>query len=149
MGHQAGGGVKILRVALFLPGIAALVWGVMLFADFAFPLRPDSFFTLGWLLGGPLVHDGLIAPVVGIVGLLLTRLAPPAWKTPVVIGTVLSAVLAILSIPLLWRTYGAPPPPGPHKDAGTGLLVSLAVVWAAVLLAGGTRFVVKKRKNRA
>jgi hypothetical protein len=136
-------------VALFLPGIAALVWGVMLFVDFAFPLRPDTFFTLGWLLGGPLVHDGLIAPVVGIVGLLLTRLAPPTWKAPVVIGTVLSAILAILAIPLLWRTYGAPPPPGPHMDASTGLLLSLATVWLAVLLAGVTRSVVKKRKNRA
>jgi hypothetical protein len=67
----------------------------------------------------------------------------------VVIGTVLSAILAILAIPLLWRTYGAPPPPGPHMDASTGLLLSLATVWLAVLLAGVTRSVVKKRKNRA
>ncbi|MDT7728632.1 MAG: hypothetical protein QOI21_5208 [Actinomycetota bacterium] len=141
--------MRTLRVAVFLPGIAALVWGVMLFSDFAFPLRPDTFFTLGWLLGGPLVHDVLIAPVVGIVGLVLTSLSPPGWKAPVMIGTVLSAILTILAIPLLWRTYGAPPPPGPHKDASTGLLVSLGAVWLAVLLAGVTGSAVKKRKNRA
>ena len=64
---------------------------------------------------------------------LLTRLAEPhrgdfiavavaqnyPWKT------VLSAILAI---PLLWRTFGAPPPPGQYKDAGANLVVSLAIV---------------------
>jgi hypothetical protein len=131
--------VKTLRMLLFLPGAAALVWGVMLFADFAFPLRPDSFFTLGWLLGGPLLHDGVIAPTVGLLGLAVSRFVPRAWKTPVVVGSVLSGVLAVLAVPLLWRAYGAPRPPGPHKDVGRGLLVSLAVVWAGVLLRRITR----------
>lgn len=131
--------MKTMRVLLFLLGAAALGWGAMLFVDFAFPLRRDSFFTLGWLLGGPLVHDGLIAPAVGVIGLILRRVVPPAWKTPVVLGAVLSAVLAIVAVPLLWRAYGAPQPPGPHKDAGTGLVASLAVVWAAVVIAGVTR----------
>jgi hypothetical protein len=140
--------VKTLRVLLFLPGAAALVWGVMLFADFAFPLRPDSFFTVGWLLGGPLLHDVVIAPTVGLFGLAASRAVPRAWKTPVVVGSVLSGVLAILAVPLLWRTYGAPTPPGPHKDAGTGLLISLAVVWAAVLLSGITRQFSTAKKNR-
>jgi hypothetical protein len=133
---------------LFVSGFAALGWGVMQFADFAFPLRPDSFFTVGWLLGGPLLHDGVIAPAVGLLGLAVSRLVPRAWKTPVVVGSVLSGVLAILAFPLLWRTYGAPPPPGPHKDAGTGLLVSVAVVWATVLLSGITRQFSPGKRNR-
>jgi hypothetical protein len=66
----------------------------------------------------------------------------------VVVGSVLSGVLAILAVPLLWRTYGAPTPPGPHKDARTGLLISLAVVWAAVLLSGITRQFSTAKKNR-
>jgi hypothetical protein len=111
-------------------------------------LRPDSFFTVGWLLGGPLLHDGVIAPAVGLLGLAVSRLVPRAWKTPVVVGSVLSGVLAILAFPLLWRTYGAPPPPGPHKDAGTGLLVSVAVVWATVLLSGITRQFSPGKRNR-
>jgi hypothetical protein len=124
---------------LFVSGFAALGWGVM---------RPDSFFTVGWLLGGPLLHDGVIAPAVGLLGLAVSRLVPRAWKTPVVVGSVLSGVLAILAFPLLWRTYGAPPPPGPHKDAGTGLLVSVAVVWATVLLSGITRQFSPGKRNR-
>ncbi|MEC3975195.1 hypothetical protein [Amycolatopsis sp. H20-H5] len=141
--------MKTLRVLFFLPGIAALVWGVLLFADYALPLRPDSVFTLGWLVGFPVLHDAVVAPVVGVAGLLLSRVVPVAWKTPVVVGTVLTAILAILSVPLLWRTYGTPPSPGLHDGSpGTGLLVSLAVVWAVVILTGALRALLPHLRRR-
>ncbi|RSN07297.1 hypothetical protein DMC63_35365 [Streptomyces sp. WAC 05977] len=128
--------MKTLRLLLFLPGLAALAWGAVLFSEYAFPLRPDVFKTLGWLAGGPLIHDLLIAPLVGAVGFALGRFLPERWKTPVRTGAVLSGVLTLLAIPLLWRPFGGARNPGLHDaDTVTGLLVSLAVVWFGVLVA--------------
>ncbi|MFI0801389.1 hypothetical protein [Amycolatopsis lurida] len=125
-----------MRLLLFLPGLAALAWGAVLFSEYAFPLRPDVLGTLGWLVGGPLAHDLLIAPLVGAVGFALSRFLPERWKTPVTTGAVLTGVLTLLAFPLLWRPFGAARNPGLHDaDTVTGLLVSLAVVWLGVLVA--------------
>ncbi|WP_037317582.1 hypothetical protein [Amycolatopsis orientalis] len=132
--------MKTLRLLLFLPGLGALAWGAVLFAEYAFPLRADVFGTLGWLAGGPLVHDLLIAPLVGVVGLALSGVLPDRWKTPVKTGAVLTGVLTLLAVPLLWRPFGGATNPGLHdSDTGTGLLVTLGVVWLGVLVAGLAR----------
>ncbi|WP_410664684.1 hypothetical protein [Amycolatopsis sp. lyj-84] len=128
--------MKTLRLLLFLPGLGALAWGAVLFAEYAFPLRPDVFGTLGWLAGGPLVHDLLVAPLVGAAGLALSRFLPERWKTPVKTGAVLTGVLTLLAVPLLWRPFGGARNPGLHDaDTLTGLLLTLAVVWLGVLVA--------------
>ncbi|AUI61768.1 hypothetical protein [Amycolatopsis sp. BJA-103] len=128
--------MKTLRLLLFLPGLGALAWGAVLFAEYAFPLRPDVFGTLGWLAGGPLVHDLLVAPLVGAAGLVLSRFLPERWKTPVKTGAVLTGVLTLLAVPLLWRPFGGARNPGLHDaDTLTGLLLTLAVVWLGVLVA--------------
>ncbi len=127
--------MKTSRLLLFLPGLAALGWGAVLFAEYAFPPRPDVFETLGWLAGGPVAHDLLIAPLVGAVGLTLDRLLPRRWQTPVKTGAVLTGVLTLLAFPLLWRPFGGARNPGLHDaDTLTGLLPTLAVVWLGVLV---------------
>ncbi|OXM51915.1 hypothetical protein [Amycolatopsis alba] len=127
--------MKTLRLLLFLPGLGALAWGAVLFAEYAFPLRPDVFGTLGWLAGGPLAHDLLLAPLVGAAGFALSRFLPERWQTPVKTGAVLTGVLTLLAFPLLWRPFGGAENPGLHDaDTVTGLLVTLAVVWLGVLV---------------
>ena len=127
--------MKTVRLLLALPGLAALAWGVLLFAEYAFPLRPEVFGTAFWIIGAPVVNDALIAPVTAITGLVLSRIVPPAWKTPVIAGTVATAVLAILAFPLLWRTYGTPPEPGLHDgNPALGLALTVAAVWLVVAL---------------
>ncbi|KZB87410.1 hypothetical protein [Amycolatopsis regifaucium] len=128
--------MKTLRLLLFLPGLGALAWGAVLFAEYAFPLRPDVFGTFAWLVGGPLSHDLLVAPLVGAVGLALSEFLPERWRTPVKTGAALTGVLALLAVPLLWRPFGGASNPGLHDaDTGTGLLVTLGVVWLGVLVA--------------
>jgi hypothetical protein len=127
--------VKTARVLLALPGLAALAWGVVLFAEYALPLRPDVFGTVGWLVGGPILNDALIAPLTAAVGITLARVLPAPWKTPVVTGTVLTGVLAILAFPLLWRPYGTAPMPGLHDgNPALGLTLTLAAVWLLAIL---------------
>ncbi|UOZ07929.1 hypothetical protein [Amycolatopsis sp. WQ 127309] len=127
--------MKTARVLLALPGLAALVWGVVLFADYALPLRPDVFGTIGWLVGGPILNDAIIAPLTALLGITLARVLPQPWKTPVVTGVVLTGVLLILAFPLLWRPYGTAPMPGLHDgNPALGLTLTLAAVWLAVVL---------------
>ncbi|EOD66824.1 hypothetical protein [Amycolatopsis vancoresmycina] len=135
--------MKTARVLLTLPGLAALAWGVVLFAEYALPLRPDVFGTVGWIVGGPILNDAVVAPLTAVLGLVLARLLPSRWKAPVITGTVTTGVLAILAFPLLWRSYGTPPMPGLHDGNPTlGLTLTLAAVWLAVILTALTRRVV-------
>jgi hypothetical protein len=127
--------VKTARALLALPGLAALAWGVVLFVEYAFPLRPDVIGTVGWIVGGPLLNDGVVAPLTAVLGVILARVLPPPWRVPVVTGTVVTGVLLVLAFPLLWRPYGTPPMPGLHDgNPALGLALTLAVVWLAVFL---------------
>ncbi|ADJ50025.1 hypothetical protein AMES_8200 [Amycolatopsis mediterranei S699] len=127
--------MKTARVLLALPGLAALAWGVMLFAEYALPLRPDVFGTVGWIIGGPILNDAVIAPLTALLGVVLARVLPHPWKTPVVAGTVITGVLAILAFPLFWRPYGTPSMPGLHDtNPAPALALTVAAVWLAVAL---------------
>ncbi|GAB3483867.1 hypothetical protein [Amycolatopsis cihanbeyliensis] len=134
-----------VRVALAAAGLAMLAWGAVLVGELALPVGPHTLRLLAWLVGGPLVHDLLVAPVVGAAGLALSRFAGPAWRAPLTAAATVSGVLALLSVPLLWRRYGAPPSPGLHDgDTGTGLLIALALIWTVALLFGTTRHLRRK-----
>jgi hypothetical protein len=128
--------VRTARALLALPGLAALAWGAVLFTEYALPLRPEVFGTVGWLVGGPILNDGVVAPLTAVLGTILARLLPPPWRAPVVTGTVITGLLLILAFPLLWRPYGTPPMPGLHDGNPTlGLTLTVAAVWLLVALA--------------
>ncbi|MGH3621435.1 MAG: hypothetical protein ACRDQ5_06545, partial [Sciscionella sp.] len=85
----------------------------------------------------PVLHDALLAPVLSVGALALSRWLAPSWRVPVVVGAVLSGVLALIAVPLLWREYGGALLPGLHdRDYVTGLLIWLAIIWVGVLVAG-------------
>jgi hypothetical protein len=135
-------------VLLALPGLAALAWGVVLFAEYALPLRPDVFGTVGWLVGGPILNDAVVAPLTAVVGFAMARVLPAPWKTPVVTATVITGALVVLAFPLLWRPYGTAPMPGLHDgNPALGLALTLAAVWlVAILAALRTRLVPQRTR---
>ncbi|MFI5608613.1 hypothetical protein [Amycolatopsis sp. NPDC051903] len=141
--------MKLIRIVLALVGLAALGFGVSLFLEYAAPAWPDSLKTVLWFGGGPIVNDAVFAPVAGVLGLLLSRVLPTPWRAPVQVGAVATAVLGFLAFPLLWRTYGVAPKPGLH-DGNTwlGLLLTLAAVWAVVVLTGVVRTFARSRVPR-
>jgi hypothetical protein len=112
-------------------GVGLSAWGAVL-------LLQLNLFEIGpWLLGGPLLHDALVAPLVGVAGLAITRVLPAGWRTPVAAGLVLTATLTMLAVPYLWRTFTGPTNPGLHdRPYLTGYLIALAVVWLTVLTTG-------------
>ncbi len=128
----------MLRWSFAVAGAAALAWGAWLAWEFAG--RPKAIQAALWFVGGPVVHDGLVAPAVGVAGLVLARVLPGAWRVPVAVGAVLSGVLALVAIPLLWRPFGVAANAGLHdNDYVLGLSIALGVVWLGVAVAGGIR----------
>ncbi|WP_156755766.1 hypothetical protein [Actinokineospora pegani] len=133
-----------MRAALFALGLAALAWGSWLAVDFATASWRDTWQSLAIFVGGPVLHDAVVAPIVGGTALLLTRVLPPAWHTAVKAAAAATAVLVLLAIPLLWHPFGVPTNPGLHdRDYATGLLIALGVVW---LVAATTGLITSKRR---
>jgi hypothetical protein len=132
-----GMGMRVARLALALPGLAALVWGLVLAVQFALHSFGDGRSAVLFLISGPVLHDGVVAPVVGVVGLVISRRVGLFWRTPVRVGVAISGVLTLLAVPALWRTYAGQANPGlDDRNYGLGLLIALAVVWLGVLAGG-------------
>lgn len=90
-----------------------------------------------WLVAGPLVHDVVVAPVVGLAGLLLARLVRDrAVRWLLGVGLAMTATLLLIAVPLIWRPHPAAPNPGlQDRDYVSGLLWWLGVLWTTVLIA--------------
>jgi len=85
-----------------------------------------------FVVGGALLHDLLIAPVVIALGVVLARAVPGRARSTVQGALVVSAIVALFSYPMV-RAYGLAtrnPTSLPHNYA-LNLLVVLGVVWAA------------------
>ena len=124
-----------MRWVIGVVGLAMLGYGALLAVDTK-PVLETGF----WFVGGTVLHDAVIAPVVGVVGWLVVRVVPAAWRAPVAIGAALTGVLALLTLPELVRRYPAPVNPGLHeRNYLPALGISLAVVWVLVLAAGIVR----------
>jgi hypothetical protein len=83
-----------------------------------------------WVIGGAIVHDLLVAPVVTAVGLLFAWRAPPWWGRPVAAAFGTSALLVVFSFPLL-RGFGRHPgnPSTLPRNYPTGLAIVLGAIW--------------------
>ena len=121
--------MRTVRLLLVLLGAVAAGYGGWL-------LRPDLATTAAWLVGGPVLHDAVVAPVVGLAGLLLVRAFPArAVRGWVAAGLAVTATLLLIAVPLMWRPHRAAPNPGlQDRDYTTGLALWLGGLWAGVLL---------------
>lgn len=106
--------------------------------------RPAKVAT--WVIGGLVVHDALLAPVVTIAALLLGRLLPRWLRGPISAALVLSGLVLVFSYPLL-RGFGrrdANPSILP-LDYGRNVAIVLALVWLTALAFVGVRLVRRSR----
>jgi hypothetical protein len=99
--------------------------------------------VLAYLGGGVVLHDFVLAPVVVGIGVLAARLAPTAWRAPMVVGLVVWGGLTLMAVPVLGR-FGA------LSDNPTLLdrpyLASWAVGTAVVVLAVAAAGVLRARR---
>ena len=122
--------MKAVRLIMGLLGLAALAWGI----DMAYPMAKDIY---TWFLGPAILDDAIVLPIAGLLSLAVARLAGPVWRWPLHFGIAATAIITYLAVTEAWRPYGFPPKPGLHdRDYVTDTLITLAVLWAVVLLAG-------------
>ncbi|MFE7511545.1 hypothetical protein ACFU8I_10020 [Streptomyces sp. NPDC057540] len=109
-------------------GVASIGLGLWLVAAGSDPLG-----VLVWLAGALVLHDGIIAPLVLAVGLLIAgrRLRGPLRGALLVSGS-----LVLITLPLLLRP-GPPPNPSALPLPYTRNLVIVLVVVAAATAGGG------------
>ena len=86
-------------------GVGAGAYGVLQLLDLGLDnLRSAAI----WLVGGVVLHDGVLAPLTIAVSFLVAR----AWRgrlpAPVVVGAVVLATITVVAVPVLGR-FGARP----------------------------------------
>lgn len=86
-----------------------------------------------WIVGGAVVHDAVLVPLVALAAWGLRRLVPDRWWGPVRAGLVVSGTLCLAAYPFV-AGFGRDPrnPSLLPRDYGLGLAGALAVVWLGV-----------------
>ena len=99
-----------------------------------------------FVVGGALLHDLIVAPIVILVAVGLTRSVPSRARAPITAALVVTGVVSLFSYPLV-RAYGLAannPTSLPHNYA-LNLTIVLGLVWAVT---AGV-LVVRLRRGRA
>ncbi len=133
-----------LRIAAAVAGLAMFVVAARYAAERSIDVRPSLW--VKWWVAAAVIHDLVVAPIAIGVGWLVLRFAPRAAKAPVQAGLILTAIAVAVAWPAL-RGYGRNPsnPTYLPRDYGTGLALSLAVVWLACAAWAAGRLVRSRR----
>jgi hypothetical protein len=99
-----------------------------------------------FVVGGALVHDLLVAPLVLGAGVLLARTVPAGLRAIVQAALIVSASLVLLSYPLV-RDYARVlhNPSSLPRNYTANLAIVLGVVW--VVAAGAAVLTVRRRRR--
>ncbi len=110
-------------------GWAVMAWGLQGIFVHSLDTRPAN--LAKFVVGGALLHDLLVAPLVIGAGLLVARAVPGRARAVVQGALAVSGIVALFSYPLV-RAYGLAannPTSLPHNYTAN-LLVVLGLVWA-------------------
>jgi hypothetical protein len=127
---------RAVRVALAAAGAAIAGYGLWLLSH----RQSELVGVVGWLAGGVLAHDAVIAPLTIVISAIGLRLLPARARGPVTAGFVVLGTVTLTAIPVL-LSLGARPDNLTLLDRhyGVGWLVLAAVVSAGVALTMAVR----------
>lgn len=121
-----------IGLAIGVPVIAFGVTGLLRATTF------DAVKKIGvWVIGADLVHDVIIAPIVGLCALALARWVPRPWRAPLAAAMAASAIATVVAYPALrgfGRAHAAGNPSVQPLNYTTALLTVLAAIWAAAAI---------------
>jgi len=115
-------------------GWAVIAWGLRGVFMHSLDTRPAN--LARFVVGGALLHDLLVAPLVIVAGVAVARAVPGRARAAVQAALAVSAIVALFSYPLV-RAYGLAahnPTSLPHNYTAN-LLIVLGVVWAVAAAA--------------
>ena len=95
--------MRAARICLGALGVAATAYGLVLLLGLGLE---QLVAVLVWVVGGVVVHDGLLAPLVVVLGVLVAVRAPSSWRTPLLWVLVVLGPLTLVAVPVLGR-FGA------------------------------------------
>jgi hypothetical protein len=141
-GVPAGPG-PVAWVAI-VAGWALIGWVVVGVLREADATHPGSWAT--WVIGAALVHDLVVLPLVLLVGLGLSRVLRPAWRSPLRAALTVLGLIAVATWPTVAR-FGARAdnPSILPLDAGR----NLAAIGVALLLAAVVAALVRAASGRS
>lgn len=119
------------RLLLGLIGLAGIGYGLWLL-----PARgsDDLVDAAVWMVGVVVVHDAVLAPLVLLLAVVVSRVLPPVARAPVVVAFVVLGTVTLVAVPVLGR-FGATPGNETLLDrdyvAGWFLLAGLTAVGVA------------------
>lgn len=126
------------RAALIVVGVAVVGYGVLLLVTRQDGAQVSN--ALLWLVGGVVLHDGLVAPVTIVLTVGATRLLPRPWREPATVALVVLGPLTLLAIPVLGSFGAVPDDPGLlERPYLTSWLAVVTVTVVAVGVAGWVR----------
>lgn len=133
----------MIRVLLGTAGIALLGYGGYQLLHYSHDTHPVEVAT--WLVIALVVHDGVIAWVLVIVGWLVARLVPARARAYVQGGLACAALITLIALPLIYRRGKAAP--------GLTLLTQnypahLAVLLGMAALVTAAAYVVRVARDR-
>ena len=133
--------MRAARTALGVVGVSGTLYGLWLLVGLGLQ---QLVAVLVWVVGGVVAHDGVIAPVVVVLGALAALRAPPGLRTPLLWVLVVLGPLTLVAVPVLGR-FGAKADNPTLLDRPYGL--GYAVVVLLVLLVVAVTAVVADRRS--
>lgn len=134
--------MRAVRVLLGAVGVGVAAYGVSLLLDLGFGNLKA---TAEWVIGGVVLHDGVLAPLTIALGYVVVRLSRGrSLPGPVVVGGLVLGTVTVAAIPVLGR-FGA------RSDNATLLDRHYVIGWgvlAAITVAATACGLVLQRRRR-
>lgn len=99
--------MRFWRIFLAVAGIAVLTFG----ASRLLTKVPGMMlvWVAIWLVAALIIHDGIVSPLVLMIGFALRRFVPDRGRRYLQAGLIMAAVVTVIALPLMYRRDSQPP----------------------------------------
>lgn len=129
--------MKAIRGLLILTGVGFGLWGLWLMRDF----QASQLLSIGkWLVGGVVLHDGILAPLTVGLGVLASRVLPGHLRAVAGVAFLIWATLTVAFFNVLSGQGGKPDNATVlHRPYVLSWLVMTGVIAGAAVIAARRR----------
>lgn len=133
--RAAVGGLTRLQVLLLLAGSATIAFGGVQMLHLLLDRTAPVLGVGAWWLGGPLIVDLLVVPIVVITGVAISRFIPVGWRRDVAAASALSLLVSLVALPFLTGLGRRPDNPSLlDRNYWAGYLTLLVLIWGVPLV---------------